>query len=326
MQLKNRTGLPALLFRTGIDDDRLAAALIARVTYEIVDDELIVADEQSWPLSPAPWETEYGPMDGDQVFYRGGVDLLVLGSVRAPDGVPVSQMNVVVQVGESFQRHLMIFGERRWVRLGRDLVPSVPAPFHEIPLTLENAYGGKDLWDELPVPFPANPEGKGFYLEEENAEGQVLPNIEDPMALIRSWNDRPEPVGMGAPGMGFGPRLQQAVRLDVETGMLEELKPLFFNAAFPGMVVPRVIPGERVRVTGVREDGILDFILPRSGLYMRLRLGNEVLERELQIDQIGIEADHGRAFITYRYPFRYTMVPLQKRECELVLREERVVP
>jgi hypothetical protein len=39
---------------------------------------------------------------------------------------------------------------------------------------------------------------------------------------------------------------------------------------------------------------------------------------ELVIDQIGIDTILDQVFITYRYPFRYEIVPLEKRTCLLV--------
>ncbi len=44
----------------------------------------------------------------------------------------------------------------------------------------------------------------------------------------------------------------------------------------------------------------------------------ERAECPLRIDQLGIEADVRRVFITWRYPFRYVLLPLQKRSCVLV--------
>lgn len=306
-----------MLYRGGIDNHRLFGAVFARVTYDIVDERLVPADEQSWPVSAPPWDSDYGPMDSDEVFYRGGVDLFVFGAARPPAGEEAQQVEVLISVGKRFERRLVVFGERRWTRQGDELVPGATKQFREIPLSLANAYGGKDVWDELEVPFPDNPEGKGFYLEEEQAVGQPLPHIEDPDHLIRRWDDRPEPVGTQATPITFGPRARRGVVFDEETGFLKELKPIFFNAAFPHMVVPGVNVGDRVRISGVRTDGPLEFVLPHSSMQVRLEFGEEVSMRDLTIDQIGIEPDRMRAFVSFRYPFRYVLVPLQKRSCHL---------
>ncbi len=63
--------------------------------------------------------------------------------------------------------------------------------------------------------------------------------------------------------------------------------------------------------------GPVEFTLPSSGLMVKLCFGEDIVFREPAVDQIGGEVDRRRAFITYRYPFRYVLVPLVKRSCEL---------
>lgn len=317
MELTNLTGFPATLFRAVIDEERLCASVLSRVTYDWAGERLTVAAEQVWKVSPAPWESPYGPMDGDEVFIRGGVDLFVFGSARAPDNRPVSRVEVSLEVGDSFRRRLLVFGDRVWKGRTKDLLPGEPAAFVEMPLDLAHAFGGKDDWDGLAVPFPDNPEGKGYYIDKENAAGKPLPNIEDPDHPIRRWDDRPEPVGVRPVSLFFGPRLQRGAVFDEKTGEMEELRPEFFNAAFPGMIAPRLVPGERVTLRGVSASGPVGFVIPDTKLLVRLAFGDEVVERPLAIDQVGIEPDARRVFIAYRYPFRYRLIPLQRRTCEL---------
>lgn len=317
MKLDNRTPFPAHLFRGAVDDKRMFGSLAVRVTYDIVGDRLRPAKDQPWKVSPTPWDNEHGPMPHDDLFYRGGVDVFVLGSARAPMGRPVPKVDVEVRVGPEFRGRLVVFGDRTWRRTAGRLVASAPAPFRDVPLTLARAFGGKDQWDGLDVPFPDNPDGRGFYLEEARAEGKPLPNIEDPAAPILRWDDRPEPVGAQICGQGFGPRLRRSVVF--EGSRMTELRPTFYNNAFPKMIAPKARPGDRVSVTGVREDGPVVFHLPPSGLRARIGLDPDVYEIDPPIDQIGVEPDKLRVFVSYRYPFRYVFHPLQKRWAELVL-------
>jgi hypothetical protein len=315
LKLDNRTPYPAHLFRGCIDEQRMFGSLAAKITYDIVGDRLRPASDQPWLVSPSPWENEYGKMPHDELFYRGGVDVFVLGSARPPAGRPAPKIDVEVRIGPQFRRRLVVFGDRVWRRAGDKLVPGPPTPTRAVPLTLAHAFGGTDRWDGLDVPFTDNPEGRGFYLEEDRAEGAPLPNIEDPAQLIQRWDDRPEPVGAQICAQGFGPNLRRSVAF--EGVNLKELRPTFFNNAFPSMIVPRVAVGDRVSVTGVREDGPIVFFLPASGLQARIGLGEQVYDVEPPIDQIGIEADKMRAFVSYRFPFRYPLVKLQRRWCEL---------
>lgn len=316
MKLDNRSPYHAHLFRGGIDERRLFGSVAVRVTYDIVGDRLRVADDQAWQVSPAPWDSPQGPLPGDELFYRGGVDLLVFGSARAAR--PVPRIDLDLRVGSGFRGRVAVFGDRVWKRGPRGLAPSAPVPFRAMPLTLDRSFGGSFEWDGLAAGFPDNPAGRGYYPDERTAEGQPLANIEDPAALCARWDDRPEPVGTGCPGQGFGPRLRRSVEFDPDSGMLEVLRPTFYNAAFPQLIVPAARPGDRVSITGVREDGPLVFHLPDNLLRVRLAFGEETAEKTPAIDQIGVEPDLLRVFVSYRYPFRYVLHPLEKRVCELV--------
>ena len=83
MDLDNTTRFPALLFRGCIDEHRLFGSVAARVTYDLLGQTLVPAATQSWPISPGPWDSPHGPMEGDELFYRGGVDLFVFGSAQS---------------------------------------------------------------------------------------------------------------------------------------------------------------------------------------------------------------------------------------------------
>lgn len=64
----------------------------------------------------------------------------------------------------------------------------------------------------------------------------------------------------------------------------------------------------------------LTFKVPDPRLMVQLRFGSELVERPVAVDQLGIEADQQRIFVTYRYPFRYVMHPRQLRSCTLSVR------
>jgi len=332
VKLENLTRAPAFLYRGGIDEDRLFGSVFARVTYDFDGRTLTPADEQVWEVSPGPWEGPHGPMDPDEVFYRGGVDVMVFGHARTPGGRPAPSLEVAVEVGENFRHAVWVFGPRRWVRTAAGLRQTDPTPFEELPLTLEYAFGGTDSWDGLDVAYPDNPQGRGFYLTEESAENGLLPCIEDPLAPVATWEDRPEPKGVGVTTMAFGPRVRRSVRFDEVEGHMVELRPTLYNSAFPDLVVPRpdgggdAIPaGTPVTVHGVRPDGPVHFVVPPSPLDVELRFEDDVFERTLALDQIGIEPDEGRMFLAWRYAFRYRLIPLQKRACILRATDDRLM-
>lgn len=318
MFLENRTRYPALLFRGGIDDQRFCASVTARITYDLTPEGLREAEDQVWTVSAEPWQGPHGgPMESDEVFYRGGVDLFVFGSARSLPDDP-TRGRVTVRLGNHRPHQIQVFGERLWERQGETLIPGRPRAFETVPLDLTSAFGGSDRWDGLEIPFPDNPLGKGFYLEAGAAAGRPLPQLESPDAPIRNWDDQPEPVATCVAPLGFGPRLKRFLEIDETTGAIRRIDPRLFNTALPGMIFPEADPGDEVEVTGVAGQWPPRFAIPDPGLRIRLAFDDETIEAAPRIDQIGIECEAGRVFVAWRYPFRYRMFPLQRRSCELI--------
>lgn len=316
MELTNRTRFPAHLFRGYLGGDTLMGSLAVRITYDLSDGDLVPADDQPWLLHAAPWDSPYGPLPGDELFYRSGTDVFVFGSCRPM--VPVSRFEVSVEIEPDFRCAVAVFGRRVWRREGTGFVKSEPERFSELALTLANAFGGEDEWDGLQLTYGANAVGKGYSHSDEHTEGRELPNIEDPEHLIERWDDQPVPVGVCPAPVFFPLRAEGAVEFDPATGRLLRVNPRLYNAAFPAMMAPPVNPGSVVRVHGVTGGGPLEFRLPEEGPRIRLTFEEMVTEGALKVDQIGVEVDAGRVFLSYRYPFKYVLVPLQRRTCELL--------
>ncbi len=318
MELKNHTRYPAILVRTGIDEHNMAAAVVVRTTYDLsADDTSSLSDEQIWQVSAPPWEGPQGPMESDEILYRGGVDLFIFGFARPPVGRRVRHMELGIRVGSNFERRFAVFGRRIWERSGNQLRAGKPEPIVQISLGPESAFGGKDLWDELPIPYPQNPVGIGYYLTAESAEGSPLPFLECPEHPIINWDDKPEPVWLTPCPFSAGPRLENGYDFDPRTGEITRLKPELFNAAHPRMIVPQVHPGDEIVIAGVQESGLFRFRVPDLKLETNFQFDSEIFSRLLKVDQIGIEVEKRRVFITWRYHCRYPYYPLQKRSCEL---------
>src|SRR5262249_23890217 len=140
MQFFNYTPYPAYLFRGCIEERKVLASAMLRVTYDIVDGRLRPAGDQPWGISPGPWEGPHGPMPSDQRYVRGGVDLLVFGSARSPGGKPAPRIDVTAQVGPKWRGHVVAWGHRVWRPGLTGLAPGAPEPVCEVPLTLARAY------------------------------------------------------------------------------------------------------------------------------------------------------------------------------------------
>jgi len=332
MNFTNETPFPAELLSTIIDAERMTASLVARVTYAMEggpQKRLVVASEQPWKVSRTPWESPRGTMEQDLPYMKGGVDLFMWGKARAPGGVPVESMEVAVELSPAwetegrtpFVRRARVTGKRVWIRRdGVHLVPSATAAFLEVPLTLDRAFGGKGVFDGLDVPWMENAAGIGFVMEEEKVEGSPLPQIEDPDAPVRAWTDRPPVCGFGFCPLVNQARFRNGLVL-ADDGEIKELRAEMFNAAYPPMIAKEARPGDVLRVHGVLADGPLAIVLPEPPILLRLRFGEKLAERVPTIDQIGVEVDEGRVFVTYRFPFRYTVRLFELRDATLITRK-----
>jgi hypothetical protein len=318
MELTNLTRYPAGLARMACKEDRIAASAIVRVTYEIRGGALVVSEDQPWEVSMRPWEGPKGWMDGDYIFYKEGVDVFLFGRAIPPGGEPASQMDVELRIGEGHTRRVRVFGPRVWERGASGLVASSPQPFPELPLTLANAFGGKDAWDGLTIAWQENPYGIGFFVSEESAEGKRLPCIEEIDHLISAWDDKPPVAGLGPLPLGSPLHSKQGLEVSAEGAM--KITPRLFNAAFAPMIAKGIKPGDAVQITGVSASGPVRFRLPEIPFVLRLRFGAGAYELPFSMDQIGIEVDEERVFIAYRSPFRYVIRELEERQCELMER------
>ena len=127
--------------------------------------------------------------------------------------------------------------------------------------------------------------GVGFAHRAEDLVGQRAPNLEDPRAPIRSWRDRPSPVGFGPIARHWSPRRERAGTHDrAWQEKRQPLPPSDFQARFnqcapDDLQVPGLKGGEPVRLTGVwPERPQMAFTLPRVHLAFETRLGRERIE------------------------------------------------
>ncbi len=311
MDLVNNTSFPHLLFRTSKEvKDSIAASINVRVSYDIYNGKLKVSSQQDWPISASPIKTEFGTLAGDFIYKRGGVDLFIFGKAIAPDLIPTRKMFVSVFIKNKINHTLLIFGNRYWESGILGLSISTPEPFIEMPLTLENAFGGYDEWDGLQIPCPSNPFGKGFIWEKETAKGKALPNIENPNKQITNWKDKPSPTGV-VPTTFCEDRLMKSSNPNEKIEKF--INPVFYNTAFYPMIASEIIPTEIIEITGVTAKGSYPIEIPAPPVTVNLQFGENHFNRQFYIDQIGIEPQKNKAFITYKYAFNYAIRPHEHR-------------
>lgn len=187
-------------------------------------------------------EAAMWPFVGERLGAEGALDVgipklrgeyLINGSAYAQNGVAMPHVDVRAQVG-GLVKTLRVSGERVWLSGGSH---SDPIPFTSMPLSWQNAYGGPE--------FAANPLGKGHGISTmQGQQVQLLPNIEDPRALIDASRDQPLPAGFGPIDLSW-PQRQRFVGThdqhwldNLFPGFARDIDWSFFSIASPDQQAP----------------------------------------------------------------------------------------
>jgi hypothetical protein len=322
LKLDNRTEIPATLLTTGVAEDAMLGAVIARPSFDVKGRELVPSRDAAYTIAEALQEKSEAPPLNDSPYLLGGIDVFVTGTARDPRGEAVPALRVDLQVGEGFRRSIDVIGDRRWTRTRQGLVASDPEPFTAMPLSYDRAFGGSLRVDEGEYNFTHNPSGKGFYVTEEQAEGQPLPNLEDPDHRITGFQDHPDPICFAPYPTDGTLKMVNSVEIEGEGDdtKLRRLLPTCFNQAHPRLIIPaqegpRV--GDEIRVTNVRPEGDLRFALPDVELHAHVQLEGRSYVFPLHLDMIGIFCEEEKVFLSYRCVFRYRVVRLERRRTTL---------
>lgn len=296
-------------------DEPLLGVVVLKVTYRVEDDGSVVLDDDQLEIREEPDEGELGWVPQDTVPRKPRVDVFAFGHARAPEGRPVPSLTVRLQVGDT-TRDVWVFGDRRWVERNGRIVATEPEPFVEMPLAYSRAYGGAAAAKGREVPYAYNPEGRGYVLMAEHADGVPLPNVEDPENPVRSWEDRPKPAGLAPVPLASLFTVDRGMEVDREAGT-QRVKPEVFQAAHPRMTFEDVPAGTPVTLHGMTEGGPLSFRVPDLRARVEVDLEDETHAVEGRVDTLCILPDESRFFLLHRSPFKYRVVPEQKRVTRL---------
>lgn len=260
-------------------------------------------------------DSYYGEPNESSLRYPGeyhlgkmSTDILVEGDACAPEEKAVRQLPVAVTVGQMRHR-VQVFGDRVWHQ-GRI---SVPEPFVRLPLTYERAYGGSFQTKEHELACDErNPVGRfiaGQY-PGEDLDGEPLPNIEDPKALIAQASDCPEPAGFAAIAPQWTARAQFAGTYDEswENSCApfapQDFSRRYFNAATPPMVYPGWLKGgEPVIVQGMKPEGDWSFAVPEVSLSVKVRVAGSSHSVEPLLETVLLQPNQRQLVMTWRASF-----------------------
>lgn len=324
MRFWNRTPLHAALIPNGEEDDRITALFLCAITYRIVAGKLEIAGEQR-PLSLRA----EGPHPPDGMFDKQGVSVCATGFVY-PKQARAREALAVMRVG-SRDAAIAVFGPRVWQRsmLGGGPVPSAPLAFERVAMTWENAYGGTSEeparvvrldGDDVFVPahasgYPDNLNGKGFHTDPERALDQPLPQLEHPEQLLRSWDDRPEPVCFAPYPMWGGMRAAHVVH-DQQLDLAGAKK--LGNKASPRLTFEAIEPGTPIALLGMRPgSGLLSFDVPRPPVAVDLSIGGRSDTLTPWLDSIDIDGEAAEVRFVYRAVVTYDLIQFELRLAKL---------
>jgi hypothetical protein len=314
--ISNNTGFPAEASWVQDKDANKIWLVCVKATFDILPDgSTIASDEQVPPFLQGQ------PIDGDfnkSVIYESdffGVkpctDVLINGTVWAPNGKPATEVDVGFQVG-SVQKRLRVFGDRWWTLnlVGTHYVISAPEKFLQMPLQYERAFGGWDRTASDPKDHrlePRNPVGQGFVSSPRGHHGRQLPNIENPADLVSSWRSTPAPAGFNAIASHWSPRRELAGTYD-DAWMKSrfplwavDLDPRYYCCAPRDQQVEGYLRGgEPVQMINLSPNGPIRFKLPRLVFGFSTRKGLETIHHRGTLATVILEPDFPRVSMVWQ--------------------------
>jgi hypothetical protein len=331
LQLNNSTPFKAALMLLPDRDGSDTVYTVVKGTFTVAP-QLRLADDQ---VAVAPVDKHFGDpaltsvrVPSDVCLGKPGTDVLISGSAWAPGGRAAWTADVHVSAGP-LARSLRVFGDRVWDSRPSGASVAWVAPFLQMPLTWERAYGGRDETDKGPVADMRNPVGMGFRRSDSlrPLAGLPLPNVEDPAALMSSWKDAPHPAGCAAVAAHWQPRSVHAGTYDEAwqksraPHLPADFDPRFFQLAPAGLTAyPHLRGGEQVDLRGVTPDGVLQFALPALELAVTYRFDSGAHERPAVLDTVIVEPDVPRVVLVWRATLSCDKRALKVRQVDVGVR------
>lgn len=245
---------------------------------------------------------------GEFALLKPATDVLLVGRAIAP--APDTRVaDVSLRVGP-VARTVRVFGDRHWEKSGGKWRLSAPQPWERMPLRWELAWGGvaPQAGDEVPEHEPRNPVGRGIVGRDGvPAEGQMLPNLEDPQALLNDPKDRPTPACFAPIAPTWLPRRSHAGTYD--DAWVRKRAPYlpldfdarFFNVAPAELIAPGFLQGgEPVELAGFTAGAPIRFELPQCGLELEFEFNGAALPVTPQLEMVLFEPDAGRFQMLWR--------------------------
>jgi len=175
---------------------------------------------------------------------------------------------------------------------------SAIAPFTEIDIKFENAFGGTE--------YEKNLVGKGYAKNIEATHNLKLPNLEDPNNLIATWNTQPQPMCWGFYGKGWQPRLEKAGTYDQD--WLDNISPElpfdfnwdFNNGAMPDLIKDCLNGDESITFINCDSTGSYSFTLPNVTLQVAVDFGSGEEKIPMVLDILCVMIEENQIYLVWR--------------------------
>ncbi len=315
MLLRNFTPFPPLHFESRDEKQNDFGVVVLRGTFAIAagrrlrlvpeQQPLVMADEYFGEpgQSSLRFESSIAP-------YKARTDVLITADAWSPSGGPEQSWVAGAQFGD-VEKWITVTGPRTWKKGVGGWSQTATEPVSSVPIRYENAWGGSYLAGDETVCCDENYVGTGFVPPGHSEPvrcPQVLPHGHGP--------DLPfgQPVaveGLGPLAPSWRPRRDKAGTFNVLwektrwPDLPDDFSFEFYNTASPGLTLPGFADGtERVRLTNLTPERLLEFELPHFKLAMLLRFEDgRLVPAPINLDTVQIDTITNRAFLTWRGVF-----------------------
>ncbi|PAU64856.1 DUF2169 family type VI secretion system accessory protein [Pseudomonas indica] len=247
--------------------------------------------------------------ENDFVPFKPRCDILLRAQAHAPDGRPVTRLDVGFLVGNC-RKALTVVGQREWRNGLLRASASEPVPFVVQDISYDRAFGGTDIDPADPNRielYRENPAGTGYCRFKQNLDGMPLPTTEELGHPVTRPTGRYRPMAFGPIGRHWLPRCGYAGTYDAKWQeermpfLPDDFDPRYYQTAPPDQQIPYPQGGEPIVLLHLTPEGRLQSQLPRETLYVRfVRKRGPVTELRAQLDTVLIEPEDNRLCLTWR--------------------------
>jgi hypothetical protein len=315
MEILNKTPFQAKSLLLQDADGRDQFVVAVKATFAIgANGSLTIADEQAEVQLEHEFrgEPESSSMlkESEATLSKLSTDVVVNGHVFGGPGI--RQLDAGIRVG-NLKNVCRVFGERHWIKRTGGAYISDPAPFEEVALSYENAFGGADTSHEDPALHamePRNPVGCGLSAKKSRLPLEELgvPSMEDPAQLLKSLGDKPAPVGFGFMSPLWQPRQSLAGTYDQKwqdermPHLPEDFDHRFYNSANPKLISDNHFQGgEIIQLVNIGKTRKLRFELPKIDFeIVNVITSTKKSLMEARLNTVLIEANESRVTLLWK--------------------------